>query len=137
MKRLLVLAVLALAGCGGCASDPWLVPVDPVPPAPVPPAAVAAWEAVTLVVEGMTVEAAKAVLAVTAAFDTDQEDGTRIASYPSVGPAGEPEYLVVRSRAGVVTGRSRIPRAVPPPSPIAAVGGSCVGDECAMPGCVR
>lgn len=110
---------------GSCAQD-WAVPIvpvpvvppaPPVPPMPPPPPApvsgVATWNAVKAVEVGMARAAAEAALAVAPAFASDQGDGVWAATYASVGPAGEPEYLAVRFRDGKVVGRSRLPRAAP------------------------
>lgn len=117
--RIAVAAFVLLAGClappyvpvtpPGPGPGPGPGPVDPTPP--LPASSVAPWASVELVVLGMTRAQVDDALKVAPAFDTAQDDGTRIASYPSLGPAGELQYVVVRFRGGLVVGRSRSPRA--------------------------
>ena len=88
------------------------VPVDPVtPPKPRPPGAVATAENVAKVVVGMSFANVQTALAVPAAHDNVNDDGTRLVEYPAVNDVGSPVYLVVHLRGDVVIGRVRVPRA--------------------------
>lgn len=147
MKRLL--ALLLAIGLGGCVPPPpWPVPV-PVPPAPpVPPtppnpaAGVATWIQVQQVAIGQTRAQVDAILGVAPVFDAAQDDGTRLVEWKSLGPADVLEYLDVHfNAAGVVIGRSRSPRASPPPVAVSdddeiwtGDARECVGSNCKVHG---
>jgi hypothetical protein len=146
-----ILGVALLAGCGSQVIP--VVPPQPVPPIPTPPgptppptpppnpSQVATAENVSLVKVGMTWAEVQAALGVPSSFDSRQDDGTRLTDWPAVDEDGKPVYLSVHfDAAGIVIGRSRLPRAVAPPEPVASLSGEpepepaeCPGGNCAAP----